>query len=192
MSGCPARAQGGSGALARFMRTGDSFTVNQVQMCWEGEGELGPHSQTTAGPALLPPATTTREGGVNLAVSWQDPCHTGRVPSHPSLDAWVQLPDTRPSHTAENCSQGNQAKSTAARPPGDGTLEYLFPALPTPRVKGRALSAPHQHLLFSRESHSMPLLSPSPSPDSGYPKWPFPGGGYLAPRVVFSSMENVT
>lgn len=32
--------QGGSGALAWFMRTGGSFTVNQVQMCWKGEGKI--------------------------------------------------------------------------------------------------------------------------------------------------------
>lgn len=141
---CPAaRGLGESGVLAWFMRTGDSFTVNQVQMCREGCGGGGNQGHIHK-PQLSPPSSChPRAGGVNFAASWQNPCHTGRVPSHPSLEAWVQLPDTCPSHTAESCSQGNQAKSTAARPPGDGTLEYLFPALPTPGVKGRALSAPH-------------------------------------------------
>lgn len=166
-----------------------------------GGGGIRERSQTAAGLALLLPATTTaRARGVNLAASWQDLCHPGRVPSYPCLDAWVQLPDTRPCHTAESCSQGNQAKSTAARPPGDGTLEYLFPALPTPGVKGRALSAPHQQLPFTQESPSVPGLLPPlhltlATTESGFS---LSGEeGYLVPRVAMRteqgnfSMENV-
>lgn len=61
--------------LPKFMRTGDSFTVNQVQMWREGAGESGPHSQTTAGTALFSPAAPPRLEGLILqpAASWQDP-----------------------------------------------------------------------------------------------------------------------
>lgn len=34
----PVPGQEGNGAQAGFMRTGDSFTVNQLQMCWGGVG----------------------------------------------------------------------------------------------------------------------------------------------------------
>lgn len=87
-------AWGGSGALAWFMRTGDSFTVNQVQMCRERVERI--RATFTNHSWARPIAATPGAGGVNFAASWQDPYHTGGVPSHPSLDAWVQLPHICP------------------------------------------------------------------------------------------------
>lgn len=155
----PVPGQEGNGAQARFMRTGDSFTVNQLQMCWVGwGGGLGPHSQTAAGPA--PPSASHhqgRAGGVNFAASWQNLCHTGSSLSHPRLNARVQLPDTHPSHTAKGCSQGNWQSQQQSGHLGTGPWSTYS----QPWSERQSLSVPPSSpmtSLVSWDCHSMPLL----------------------------------
>ena len=149
VSGCPARSQGGSGALARFMRTGDSFTVNQVQMCWEGEGESGPHSQTTVGPALLrqPPPSPGQEG-----LTSQPP---GRIPATeaechltpawtPGSNSPTPAPPTLLRAAPRVTKQSQQQQATWGRDPG-----VSIPSSSHPQSEREKLSAPHLQLLFS-------------------------------------------
>lgn len=173
-SGCPARGQGGSGALTRFMRTGDSFTVNQVQMCWEGEGESGPHSQTAVGPALLrPPPPSPGQEGLTL----QPP---GRIPAtqaecHPT-PAW--MPGSNPPAPAPPTllrAAPRVTKQSQQQPGhlGTGPWSVYSQLFPAPEEKGEPVSTPSAAPVLLREPQQAPS-SPSSSSDSGYQKWPFP------------------
>lgn len=141
VSGCPARGLGREWCPRLVHEDRRLIHCKPSTDVRGGSGEDQGHIHK---PQLGPPYSRHPPGQEGLTLQPPGKIPTTQAECHP-IPAWMPGSNSltfAPSHTAESCSQGNRAKSTAARPPGDGTLEYLFPALPIPGVKGRALSAP--------------------------------------------------